>query len=167
MDKHNKPGKAAYIICLVRVHKSEVPDRKQADKLVSLMNDSLDATAVGFSPVIESYSLPKTKPDRKIIDAAIAQIKSDVATGDLTAIEELLRYVPRANLVSFLSDETQLKRLTPSVVFQPDFSSKQAQDELFSFEVYTSRVRCEQDFPGVSILEYKKSDIEEPTVVDW
>jgi hypothetical protein len=40
-----------------------------------------------------------------LIDAVLNQILSDVAEGDLTAIEELLRYVPEENLVSYLSEE--------------------------------------------------------------
>lgn len=42
--------------------------------------------------------------DQGLIDAAIEQILIDVASGDLTAIEELLRHVPEQKLQGFLSE---------------------------------------------------------------
>lgn len=41
----------------------------------------------------------------KLIDDVIEQIKKDILSGDLTAIDELLRYVPTKNLEAFLSEE--------------------------------------------------------------
>ncbi len=42
--------------------------------------------------------------DQGLIDAALEQILIDVESGDLTAIEELLRHVPEDQLQSFLSE---------------------------------------------------------------
>ncbi len=42
--------------------------------------------------------------DQGLIDAALEQILIDVESGDLTAIEELLRHVPEEQLRGFLSD---------------------------------------------------------------
>lgn len=42
--------------------------------------------------------------DQGLIDAAIEQILIDVESGDLTAIEELLRHVPEQQLRGFLSE---------------------------------------------------------------
>jgi hypothetical protein len=43
--------------------------------------------------------------NQKLIDRAIEQIKKDVESGDLTAIDELLKYVPAKNLEAFLSED--------------------------------------------------------------
>jgi hypothetical protein len=42
--------------------------------------------------------------DQGLIDAALEQILVDVESGDLTAIEEMLRHVPEEQLQGFLSD---------------------------------------------------------------
>lgn len=41
----------------------------------------------------------------ELIDKAIKQIKTDVANGDVTAIEELLKATDEAALKSFLSED--------------------------------------------------------------
>jgi hypothetical protein len=41
----------------------------------------------------------------KLIDDVIEQIKKDILSGDVTAIDELLRYVPTQKLEAFLSEE--------------------------------------------------------------
>ena len=38
--------------------------------------------------------------------------------------------------------------------------------ELFSFEVYRDKEKCQKDFPDSVIIEYSGDDIEEPTYVD-
>jgi hypothetical protein len=40
----------------------------------------------------------------QLIDRVLAQVERDVYEGDLTAIEELLRFVPEQYLVGFLSE---------------------------------------------------------------
>jgi DNA-directed RNA polymerase subunit RPC12/RpoP len=40
-----------------------------------------------------------------LIDRVIEQIKSDIASGDITALDELLTFVPRENLIGFLPEE--------------------------------------------------------------
>ena len=40
----------------------------------------------------------------KLIDEVIEQIKYDILIGDVTAIDELLRFVPDINLVWYLPD---------------------------------------------------------------
>ncbi len=39
----------------------------------------------------------------QLVDRVIEQIKKDMESGDLTALDELLRFVPEKNLVAFLS----------------------------------------------------------------
>jgi len=41
----------------------------------------------------------------KLIDMVIEQIKKDILIGDVTAIDELLRYLPKQKLKAFLSEE--------------------------------------------------------------
>jgi hypothetical protein len=41
----------------------------------------------------------------KLINRVLEQIKADVSMGDVTAIEELLSFVPRENLIGYLPEE--------------------------------------------------------------
>ena len=43
--------------------------------------------------------------NEQLIQNVIEQIKKDIASGDVTAIDELLRYVPAQKLESFLSED--------------------------------------------------------------
>ena len=43
--------------------------------------------------------------DQKLIDNVLELIVEDVGRGDLTAIEELLKFTPRKNLEAFLKEE--------------------------------------------------------------
>jgi hypothetical protein len=51
-----------------------------------------------------SIKLTETQK-QKLIDMVIEQIKYDINTGDVTAINELLRFVPDVNLIGYLPDE--------------------------------------------------------------
>ena len=42
----------------------------------------------------------------ELIDAVLTQILKDVHDGDLTAIEELLTFVPIENLIGYIPEET-------------------------------------------------------------
>ena len=44
---------------------------------------------------------------QSIVDQVIEQIKEDLAMGDETAIDELLKFVPDENLIGFLPDVDQ------------------------------------------------------------
>lgn len=55
--------------------------------------------------------------------------------------------------------------------YQPEFKEGKPPvsvtgNELFSFEVYRDKNRCEKDFPNSKILKYSPGDIENPTFVD-
>ena len=41
----------------------------------------------------------------KLIERVLEQIKADLSMGDLTAIEELLTFVPKENLIGYLPEE--------------------------------------------------------------
>ena len=45
--------------------------------------------------------------DEELFDSVIEQLHSDIEWGNFEAIEELLKFVPRANLIAYLSEEKQ------------------------------------------------------------
>jgi hypothetical protein len=48
----------------------------------------------------------KEKEDfNNLVDSVIEKIKEDIKDGDLTAIDELLRFVPKENLIGYLPEE--------------------------------------------------------------
>lgn len=42
--------------------------------------------------------------EEKLYDKVLEQIKEDIATGDLTALDELIRFIPRKNLEAYLPE---------------------------------------------------------------
>jgi hypothetical protein len=66
-------------------------------------NDPNNVRANKESVMIKKLGLPKTKED--LINQVLVQIERDIQSGDLTAIEELLRFVPENRLFAFLSEE--------------------------------------------------------------
>ena len=42
----------------------------------------------------------------ELIDEVLNKIAEDVQGGDLTAVEELLKFAPRENLIAYLPEET-------------------------------------------------------------
>ena len=47
------------------------------------------------------------KLDEDLLDGVIDQLRADIEWRDYTAIEELLQFVPRENLIAYLSEEKQ------------------------------------------------------------
>ena len=45
--------------------------------------------------------------DEELFSQVINQLRADIAWKDFTAIEELLKFVPRANLIAYLPEEKQ------------------------------------------------------------
>jgi hypothetical protein len=45
--------------------------------------------------------------DVELFDGVIDQLRSDIEWRDYTAIEELLKFVPRENLIAYLKEEKQ------------------------------------------------------------
>ena len=45
--------------------------------------------------------------DVELFDGVIDQLRADIEWRDYTAIEELLKFVPRENLIAYLSEEKQ------------------------------------------------------------
>ncbi len=42
---------------------------------------------------------------QELVDLVIAEIKRDIRKGDTTAVDELLKFVPRENLIGYLPEE--------------------------------------------------------------
>ena len=53
----------------------------------------------------ESGSIEEVEKMDNLIDTVIEKIKEDINFGDMTAIDELLRFIPKENLIGFLSEE--------------------------------------------------------------
>ena len=47
-------------------------------------------------------------PDNKLIEKVLNQIVADVESGDVTSIQELLKFVPEVNLKNYLPEGTIL-----------------------------------------------------------
>jgi hypothetical protein len=43
--------------------------------------------------------------EQDLVDRVIDQLRADIEWRDYTAIEELLKFVPRENLIAYLSEE--------------------------------------------------------------
>jgi len=57
------------------------------------------------------------------------------------------------------------------VYYQPEFKDgtppiSEAGHELYSFEVYRDKDKCQKDFPDSKVITYSGDDIEDPTFVD-
>ena len=60
----------------------------------------------GFDQFISDITTTKGgSMNEQLIDNVIEQIKKDIESGDFTAIDELLRYVPTQKLEAFLSED--------------------------------------------------------------
>ncbi len=53
--------------------------------------------------LVEGLNLPKRQDD--LIDAVIDQIEEDLFNKDISAIDELLTFVPKENLLAYLPEE--------------------------------------------------------------
>lgn len=99
------------LLVLVQGGRTSVEEAHLLDGVVNLIDVIQDAALdSGEVTELEVFGTEQTQkgiemtPDQGLIDAAIEQIKIDVADGDLSAIEELLQYVPEQYLQGFLSD---------------------------------------------------------------
>ena len=45
-------------------------------------------------------------PDNKLIEKVLNQIVADVESGDVTSIQELLKFIPQDKLIGFLPEGT-------------------------------------------------------------
>jgi len=70
------------------------------------MNGNTSMSEIRFSTVddVRKYrpDLLDLLPKQALVDAAIEDIKADIAVHDETAIDELLKYIPNKNLIGYL-----------------------------------------------------------------
>lgn len=45
------------------------------------------------------------KPSEELVDAVLSEMKKDIASGDLTALDELIRYIPVNYLMGYLPEK--------------------------------------------------------------
>jgi hypothetical protein len=43
--------------------------------------------------------------EQKLIDQVLEQMLQDILNGDLTAIQELIKFIPEINLIAYLPEE--------------------------------------------------------------
>ncbi len=71
--------------------------------------DGMEGGKHNSDDTIASFTPRKTEEremlEENLIDTVIEEIKSDISVGDLTAIFELLKFVPVKHLISFLPEE--------------------------------------------------------------
>jgi len=53
----------------------------------------------------KKYEPSYAEGESKLVNAVINEMKYQIEDGDWTAIDELLRFVPRENLINFLPEE--------------------------------------------------------------
>jgi hypothetical protein len=80
---------------------------------------------------------------QNLLDKVIEEIQSDVNEGDLTAIEELLKFVPIPNLIGYLSDMGDLKK------FEPLTPDRNVEVDYFGFGVDDVHHQIDENYPSV------------------
>jgi hypothetical protein len=89
----------------------------------------------------------------------IARIEKDIKEKDLTALDELLNFIPIENRLGYLPEER--------VYYQPELSVTEWESgKLASFQVYRDWLNAKKDYPNHNIIMYSGNDIEQPTFVD-
>ena len=56
-----------------------------------------------------AYSLSKESKSQELIDDVISYMKGDIKTHDIEALEELLYFAPKENLIAYLPEEDHKK----------------------------------------------------------
>jgi hypothetical protein len=78
-----------------------------------------------------------------LIDAVLAQMQKDFESGDMTAIEELLRSAPYENLVGYLSEET-INEINDTPIGLIEVGHTFPDDGMTEFFIDDRRVSCEE-----------------------
>lgn len=56
---------------------------------------------------LNQYEPPASEGDSELVDAVIEEMSKQIKFGDWTAIDEMLRFLPRQHLIWFLAEERQ------------------------------------------------------------
>ena len=79
----------------------EIVDNGRYDVLYSFENGVYQSLISVYQTLISD----DTEDMDKLVDSVIERIKEDINCGDLTAIDELLRFVPKESLIGFLPEK--------------------------------------------------------------
>jgi hypothetical protein len=91
--------------------------------------------------------------------SVIGRIEKDIQEKDLTALDELLNFIPIEYRLGYLPEE--------KFYYQPELSVEEWESgKLASFQVYRDWLNAKKDYPNHNIKMYSGNDIEEPTFVD-
>lgn len=60
---------------------------------------------VELSQHLREFLKPKEEKYEELVDEVIEELKSDIANGDVTVLDELLRMIPTKNLIQSLPEE--------------------------------------------------------------
>lgn len=83
-----------------------LPDEWMNNPAEYICKDLLDEP-VDFVSEEDNGSIEECEELEDLIDVVIDQMKDDIRNGDTTAIAEVLRYIPKENLIAYLPDEKQ------------------------------------------------------------
>jgi len=115
------------------------------------------------------------KNKQKLIDKVLEQIKKDVAVGDLTAIDELLKSCPDKNLKAFISEfeyEKLFEKIIGYQVVGTEGTDKEGQihpEMEASFCIYSLKQAEKMIENNITenwcLLPIKTDDIEDATIM--
>ena len=80
----------------------EIVDKGRFDVLYSVNSVVYQIRSASTISTLDGM---ETEDMDNLVDSVIDQIKEDINGGDLTAIDELLRFVPKENLIGYLPEE--------------------------------------------------------------
>ena len=89
----------------------EIVDKGRFDVLYSFENDvyinhpPMPLIIRSASTISTLDGMEETEDMDNLVDSVIEKIKEDIKDGDLTAIDELLRFVPKENLIGYLPED--------------------------------------------------------------
>ena len=99
----NGDGTREYDIC------PECGEKTHPDEMITLPEDDDRMEICGHcyraENLLRSGSIEEIEKMDNLLEAVIDQIKKDLASNDTTAIEELLKFVPKENLIGYLPEE--------------------------------------------------------------
>jgi hypothetical protein len=79
------------------------PTNEQVNDVIAMYESEQEADPTATWDLVVEHCLSTLEVEQTtLIDQVIEEIKKDVASGDLTAVEELLKFVPSENLKAYL-----------------------------------------------------------------
>ena len=94
----NGDGPREYDVCC------ECEEHTHPDEMVTLPEEDDRMEVCSKCHSKESGSIEEVEEMDNLVNTVIEKIKEDIKDGDLTAIDELLRFVPKENLIGYLPE---------------------------------------------------------------